>query len=56
MGLIVVLLLLAAFDWMATRRYANRHLRSMARQRLELLRESVRRAEPPTNGRPADLS
>jgi hypothetical protein len=55
MGLILVLLLIAAFDWMATRRYANRRLKAIARERLELLRDTFRRVEPPSNGPPADM-
>jgi hypothetical protein len=42
--LIVVMLLLAFLDWLSTRLYARRHSRSMARQRLELLRETLRKS------------
>jgi hypothetical protein len=41
-ALIVVLLFLALFDWIATRNYARRHRRSMARERIELLRDTLR--------------
>jgi uncharacterized membrane protein YciS (DUF1049 family) len=43
-GLIVVMLLLAFLDWLSTRLYARRHSRSMARQRLQLLRETLRKS------------
>jgi magnesium-transporting ATPase (P-type) len=42
-GLIIVMLLLAFLDWLSTRLYARRHSRSMARQRLQLLRETLRK-------------
>jgi hypothetical protein len=43
-SLLVVMLSLALSDWIATRRYARRHRRSMARERIELLRETLREA------------
>jgi hypothetical protein len=52
-GLIVLipaLLVLALFDWLATRRYAQRQRRSMARQRLEILRDTFRRPDTRHNG------
>jgi protein-S-isoprenylcysteine O-methyltransferase Ste14 len=47
-GLIIVLLALALTDWWATRRYARRMRRSIARERVELLREALHkyRAQP----------
>jgi hypothetical protein len=50
--LLVSLLGLALFDWMATRRYAHRQRQSMARERLEILRETFRRADTDRNGSP----
>jgi uncharacterized membrane protein len=41
--LILMLLLLAMFDWLATRLYARRHLQQLARERLEILREEQQR-------------
>jgi hypothetical protein len=38
-----MLLLLAMFDWLATRLYARRHLQQLARERLEILREEQQR-------------
>ena len=52
-GLIVLLpalLVLALFDWLATRRYALRQRHSMARQRIEILRQTLRRADARHNG------
>jgi hypothetical protein len=48
--LIPALLALALFDWLATRRYAQRQQRSMARQRLEILRHTFRPADSRHNG------
>jgi hypothetical protein len=48
--LVAVLLALALFDWIATRRYADRQRRSLARERIEILRETLRQAESPRNG------
>jgi hypothetical protein len=48
--LLPALLVLALFDWLATRRYAQRQRRSMARQRIEILRETLRRADTRHNG------
>lgn len=45
-ALILGLLLLAMFDWLATRLYARRHLQELARERLELLREEQRQLAP----------
>lgn len=39
---VVLLLGLALIDWISTRRYAERHRRAMNRERLELLRETIR--------------
>jgi hypothetical protein len=49
-GLIPALLVLALFDWLATRRYAQRQQRSMARQRMEILRHTFRPADTRHNG------
>jgi small-conductance mechanosensitive channel len=43
-GLLVVLIILAGLDWLATRLYARRKRQSMARERIELLREAIREA------------
>jgi hypothetical protein len=52
-ALIVALLFLAFFDWIATRNYARRHRRSMARERIDLLRDTRRQSSSgrsdPTN-------
>jgi hypothetical protein len=48
--LLVTLLGLALFDWIATRRYAHRLRRSMALERIEILRETFRRADTDRNG------
>jgi H+/Cl- antiporter ClcA len=50
--LLVILLGLALFDWLATRRYAHRQRQSMARERLEILRTTFRRADTDRNGSP----
>jgi hypothetical protein len=50
-GLIVVMLVVALFDWIATRVYARRQRRFLASERLRILREAVRK-EP--GDRPAD--
>ena len=39
---VVLLLGLALIDWISTRRYAERHRRAMNRERLEILRETIR--------------
>ena len=52
--LLVTLLGLALFDWMATRRYAHRQRQSMARERLEILRETFRRSDTDRNGSPPE--
>lgn len=41
--LILVLLGLALVDWLATRLYARRHFQALARERLEILRDEVKR-------------
>jgi magnesium-transporting ATPase (P-type) len=41
-GLIIVMLLLAFLDWVSTRIYARRQTRSMARERLQILRDTLR--------------
>jgi signal transduction histidine kinase len=43
-ALIIVMLLLAFVDWVATRIYARRQSRSMARERLQILRETLRQS------------
>ena len=45
--LILVLLALALFDWLATRVYARRLRRSLARERVELLREVFGKSASP---------
>lgn len=47
-GSTVLLLALALLDWIATRRYARRHRVAILRERLEILRETLRHAD--TNG------
>jgi O-antigen/teichoic acid export membrane protein len=50
-GLVVVLLVLAALDWQATRRYARRHRSAIVREGMELLKEEMRRrSAPPPDG------
>ena len=51
--LLVILLALAFFDWLATRRYAHRQRSSIA-QRLEILRETFRRRDALRNGHPPE--
>jgi hypothetical protein len=48
--LLPVLLVLALFDWLATRRYAHRQRRSLAHQRIEILRQTLRPADSRHNG------
>ena len=48
--LLVTLLGLALFDWFATRHYAHRLRQSMARERLDVLRETFRRTDTNRNG------
>ncbi len=40
--LILILLILAVLDWLSTRLYARRHVRAMARERLEILRDEYK--------------
>lgn len=40
--LVVVLLMLAAADWLATRRYARRHRSAIVREGLEILKDEMR--------------
>jgi uncharacterized iron-regulated membrane protein len=49
LGIVVLLLLLALLDWVATSRYARRHRHAMAREGLAILRDELRRraALPP---------
>jgi hypothetical protein len=51
--LIMVLLFLALMDWLATRTYARRLRRSLARERVELLREVFGRSPSAENEPPA---
>jgi hypothetical protein len=53
-ALIFVLLGLALFDWRATRRYAQRHRQSMARERIEILRKTLQQSDPRRNGHPRE--
>jgi hypothetical protein len=48
--LLVILLGLAMFDWIATRRFAHRQRQSIARERLDIIRETFRRADTDRNG------
>ena len=43
-ALIIVMLVLALVDWVATRIYARRQSRSIARERLQILRETLRQS------------
>jgi hypothetical protein len=55
--LVIVLLVLAMVDWLATRSYATRHRRAIVREGLEILREEIRlRALRPTNGQAVEGS
>ncbi len=58
-SLIVVLLLLALIDWIATRSYARRIRRSLARERIEMLRDTLSQAaktpRDPAGGLDEDL-
>jgi hypothetical protein len=47
LGLSFVLLVLALLDWLATRLYARRHVRAIARERLAILRDELRRRAAP---------
>jgi hypothetical protein len=52
-GLLAVLIVLAGIDWFATRRYALRHRRSMARERVKMLRDAIRdsaKSQPEPDG------
>jgi hypothetical protein len=42
-GLILVLLILALIDWVSTRVYARRQRRVMARERMQILRDTMRK-------------
>ena len=57
-ALLVMLLVLALFDWVATRLYARRQRRSMARERHRLLREvfGKRPARRPDHAKDGDRS
>ncbi len=46
--LVFALLLLAMFDWLATRGYARRHIKSLIKEKAEILKEEARlRTKPP---------
>jgi hypothetical protein len=47
---VVLLLGLALIDWISTRRYAERHRREMSRERLEILRETIRQTHSREDG------
>jgi len=49
--LVFLLLALALFDWLATRIYAHRHRQIIARERIDMLRDELRRRASPRNGR-----
>jgi hypothetical protein len=51
LGLIVVMLVLSLFDWMATRAYARRHRKQIFR---DSLREIRRGSQPPSPEQPSD--
>lgn len=51
---LVTLLALALFDWRATRRYAHRQRKTLADQRLDLLRDTFRRTDTRRNGHPPE--
>jgi hypothetical protein len=40
--LVLLLFILASFDWLATQRYARRHRRAMVREGLEIVRDEFR--------------
>jgi hypothetical protein len=40
--LVLLLFILASFDWLATQRYARRHRRAMVREGLEIVRDELR--------------
>ncbi len=46
-GLLFVLVTLAGLDLLATRRYARQYRRSMARERIKLLRDAIRESAVP---------
>lgn len=48
--LILALLVLAFFDWVATRIYARRQFRALAKERLEILRDELSRRPRPREG------
>jgi uncharacterized membrane protein len=52
--LILVLLSLALVDWIATRDYARRHRRAIARERIEMLRETLADADASSPDGPDD--
>jgi hypothetical protein len=47
---VVLLLGLALVDWISTRRYAKRHRREMNRERLDIVRDTLRHVEPADDG------
>lgn len=51
---LMTLLALALFDWRATRRYAYRQRKTLAGERLEILRDTFRRSDTRRNGFPSD--
>jgi len=46
-ALVVLLLVLALFDWVSTRSYARRQRRSMARERQKIVRDVLRKGHIP---------
>jgi hypothetical protein len=53
-ALIVVLLVLALFDLVSTRSYAQRQRRSIARERQRMLRDALQKGHTPPADRPPD--
>ncbi len=51
---LMTLLALALFDWRATRRYARRQRKTLAGERLAILRDTFRRADTQRNGHPQE--
>jgi UDP-N-acetylmuramyl pentapeptide phosphotransferase/UDP-N-acetylglucosamine-1-phosphate transferase len=54
LALIVVLLILALIDWLAIRRYALRHRRTILRESVEAIRREARQAVANRSKQPSD--
>jgi TRAP-type C4-dicarboxylate transport system permease small subunit len=48
---VLILLALGLIDWISTRQFARRHRQAMDRERLELLRGTIRPSDPTGDGR-----